>query len=125
MLHELPTDLINYLLLGAVLVERAASVREGFSQEAPLVYSFGDKTPSSNMTLYNILVQKMGSDIHAKMASNKKGAITNCFSCCASADYPNSTQAMEWMGILLEVPWKLSHSCHVKSPFLRLVHFLL
>ena len=54
-------------------MERAASVREGFSQEAPIVYSFGDKTPSENITLYNILVHQMATTVHAKMASNKKG----------------------------------------------------
>ena len=33
--------------IGTVLVEQTASVEEGFSQEAPLVYNFGNITPSS------------------------------------------------------------------------------
>lgn len=61
-------------------MERAASVREGFSQEAPIIYNFGDKTPGTNITLYNILVQQMATTVHAKMASNKKGKERLCFS---------------------------------------------
>ena len=58
---------------GALLVERAASVGEGFSQEAPLVYNFGHLSPASNPTLYNILVSRMAAAIQEKMARNRKG----------------------------------------------------
>lgn len=58
---------------GALLVERAADVGEGFSQEAPLVYNFGHLSPASNMTLYNILVSRMAATIQDKMVGNRKG----------------------------------------------------
>lgn len=60
---------------GAMLVERAASVGEGFSQEAPLVYTFGHLSPASNLTLYNILVSRMAATIQDKMVANRKGTI--------------------------------------------------
>ena len=59
--------------IGAVLVERIASIREGFSMEAPLVYQLGHVSPSSNLTLYNVLIKQLSSAVHAKMDSNKKG----------------------------------------------------
>ncbi|MCL4151240.1 UNVERIFIED_CONTAM: hypothetical protein GTU68_002614, partial [Idotea baltica] len=59
---------------GALLVERASSVDEGFSLEAPLVFNFGHIAPSKNMTLYNILVSRMAAIVHEKMLSNRKVA---------------------------------------------------
>ncbi|XP_018014894.1 protein CLP1 homolog isoform X2 [Hyalella azteca] len=115
--------------LGAVLVERAASVREGFSQEAPLVYSFGDKTPSSNMTLYNILVQKMGSDIHAKMASNKKvsvsGAIINTCGWVMGDGYKSVThiaQSFEVDLIIVLDQERLYNDLVQDIPFIRVLY---
>ena len=58
---------------GALLIERAASVGEGFSQEAPLVFNFGHLNPDANMTLYNILVSRLASIVQDKMVINKKG----------------------------------------------------
>lgn len=60
--------------IGTVLVERTASVDEGFSQEAPLVYNFGNVSPNSNMTLYNILVSRMAQTVQEKIVSNRKVA---------------------------------------------------
>ncbi|XP_076041049.1 protein CLP1 homolog [Oratosquilla oratoria] len=60
--------------IGALLVERAASVDEGFSQEAPIVYNFGHISPQENMTLYNILVSRMAATVHNKMGVNRKVA---------------------------------------------------
>jgi polyribonucleotide 5'-hydroxyl-kinase len=42
--------------IGAVLVERPASVEEGFQQSAPLVYHYGHLTPGHNSMLFNKLV---------------------------------------------------------------------
>jgi hypothetical protein len=44
--------------IGSVLVERPASIEEGFSQNAPLVYHYGHLTPGHNSMLYNKLVRK-------------------------------------------------------------------
>lgn len=63
----------HHFFAGSVLVERTASVEEGFSQEAPLVFSFGHATPRTNHTLYNILVSRMAVIVHEKMACNRKG----------------------------------------------------
>ncbi|KAH9642968.1 hypothetical protein HF086_013529 [Spodoptera exigua] len=42
--------------IGALLVERPASIEEGFSQQAPLVYHFGHSSPGENLELYNTIV---------------------------------------------------------------------
>ncbi|XP_069192677.1 protein CLP1 homolog isoform X1 [Procambarus clarkii] len=60
--------------IGAQLVERAFSVEEGFSEEAPLIYNFGHLAPHSNLTLYNILVSRMATTVQGKMGGNKKVA---------------------------------------------------
>jgi len=65
--------------IGAVLVERTASIDEGFSQEAPLVYNFGHIAPNSNMTLYNILVSRMAQTVQEKIVSNRKVAASGVF----------------------------------------------
>lgn len=59
--------------LGALLVERPATVEEGFSQQAPLVYHFGHKSPSDNMDLFNINTTKLAEVISERMETNKKG----------------------------------------------------
>lgn len=55
------------------MVERPASVDEGFSQQAPLVYHYGHKSLNQNLTLFNTLVSRMAEVIHERMAANKKG----------------------------------------------------
>lgn len=60
------------LILGALLVERPASLDEGFSQEAPLVYHFGHKTPSINDALYSLLITQMASTLKQRLEINKK-----------------------------------------------------
>lgn len=64
--------LIIQLFLGALLIERPASLSEGFSQEAPLVYHFGHKTPSYNTALYSLLLEQLASTIKSRMEVNKK-----------------------------------------------------
>nr|XP_023020553.1 protein CLP1 homolog [Leptinotarsa decemlineata] len=67
--------------IGALMIERPASIDEGFSQEAPLVYNFGDKTPGSNITLFNMLVQQLAGAVKERLEVNKRtrssGAIIN------------------------------------------------
>lgn len=58
--------------IGALLVERPASIDEGFSQEAPLVYHFGHKTPTSNVTLYNMLLTQLANTVNERVEYNKK-----------------------------------------------------
>ncbi|GLH13385.1 hypothetical protein R5R35_007426 [Gryllus longicercus] len=58
--------------IGALLVERPASVEEGFSQQAPLVYHFGHKAPNGNLTLYNILVTRLAEEVQERMQANRR-----------------------------------------------------
>lgn len=66
----------SVVVVGAVMVERPASVDEGFSQQAPLVYHYGYKSLNMNTTLFNTLVTRMAEVIHDRMATNKKGNVS-------------------------------------------------
>lgn len=59
-------------MLGALLIERPASLSEGFSQEAPLVYHFGHKTPSHNTALYSLLLEQLATTLKSRLEVNKK-----------------------------------------------------
>lgn len=58
---------------GALLVERPATVEEGFSQQAPLVYHFGHKSPNNNIELFKAVTTKLAEIISERMEINKKG----------------------------------------------------
>jgi hypothetical protein len=48
----------NCFLSGALLIERPASIEEGFSQNSPLVYHYGHKTPGMSIgQMFFILVK--------------------------------------------------------------------
>lgn len=59
--------------VGALLVERPATIEEGFSQQAPLAYHFGHKSPHDNIELFNIITSKLAEVISDRMEINKKG----------------------------------------------------
>lgn len=63
----------NFVHTGALLVERPATVEEGFSQQAPLIYHFGHKSPGHNNSLYKILVSKLAEVTLERLQNNKKG----------------------------------------------------
>lgn len=58
--------------IGSVLVERPASIEEGFSQNAPLVYHYGHLTPGHNSMLYNKLVSRMADVVRERIQTNRK-----------------------------------------------------
>lgn len=58
--------------LGALLIERPASIEEGFSQNSPLVYHYGHKTPGHNPVLYNQLVSRLADVVRERLTSNRK-----------------------------------------------------
>lgn len=60
---------------GALLVERPASIEEGFSQQAPLVYHFGHNSPGENLELYNTIVSRLAEVIAERCENNKKGEL--------------------------------------------------
>lgn len=64
-----------FFFVGALLVERPATVEEGFSQQAPLVFHMGSVKLQSNLTLYNMLVSRMAEVVQERMQANKKGIV--------------------------------------------------
>ncbi|XP_039275624.1 protein CLP1 homolog [Nilaparvata lugens] len=61
--------------MGAMLVERPASVEEGgFSQQAPLVFNFGSVKMQSNITLCNIITSRLAEVVQERLQSNKKAS---------------------------------------------------
>lgn len=82
--------------IGALLIERPASLDEGFSQEAPLVYNFGHKAPSANGTLFNMLFTQLANSVKEKIETNKKtkfsGVIINTCGWVKGEGYKQLTQ---------------------------------
>jgi len=62
--------------VGAVLVERPASIEEGFSQSSPIVYHYGHKTPGTNTVLYNQLVSRLADVVRERMAAVRKAEVS-------------------------------------------------
>ncbi len=52
--------------------DQKASVEEGFSQNAPLVYHYGHTTPGHNPPLFNRLVSRMADVMRERLARNRK-----------------------------------------------------
>ncbi|GAB0090459.1 Protein CLP1 homolog [Sergentomyia squamirostris] len=62
--------------IGALLVERPATVEEGFSQKAPLVYHFGHKAPSENDVLYQKIISKLANVTLDALKTNKRAKVS-------------------------------------------------
>ncbi|KAK0092023.1 hypothetical protein PV326_002370 [Microctonus aethiopoides] len=62
--------------VGALLVERPANVVEGFSQQAPLVFHFGHKTPNANVALYKMLTSRLAGICSNRLQANKKANVS-------------------------------------------------
>ncbi len=62
--------------LGSLLVERPTSIEEGYSQNAPLVYHYGHKTPGFNSPLYNTLVSRMADVVRERLTANRKAEVS-------------------------------------------------
>uniref|UniRef100_T1GC14 Protein CLP1 homolog n=1 Tax=Megaselia scalaris TaxID=36166 RepID=T1GC14_MEGSC len=58
-------------MIASILVERPASLIEGFSQSAPLVYHHGHKSPSENNALYKMIIKKMAEVAITSREANK------------------------------------------------------
>lgn len=67
--------------IGMSVIERVAEAESSFSQAAPLIYSFGGLSPSSNINLYNLLIEKAAKSMASKFEADRKvdssGAIIN------------------------------------------------
>ncbi|KAI8424786.1 hypothetical protein MSG28_006722 [Choristoneura fumiferana] len=89
--------------IGALLVERPASIEEGFSQQAPLVYHFGHKSPEENLELYNTIVSRLAEVVAERCENNKKetdsastsGVIINTCGWIKHAGYKMLTHAAQ------------------------------
>ncbi|KAG7202773.1 hypothetical protein KM043_009941 [Ampulex compressa] len=62
--------------VGALLVERPSNIVEGFSQQAPLVFHFGHKSPQANVALYNLLVTRLAEVCSDRLQANKKARVS-------------------------------------------------
>lgn len=94
--------------VGAMIVERPASVYDGFPQMAPLVYHYGQTSINSNPVLYNTIISRMADLVHQRMESNKKvkasGVIINTMGWIKGKGYQHLThiaQAFEVSIILV------------------------
>lgn len=58
-------------MIASILVERPASLTEGFSQSAPLVYHQGHRSPGENNALYKMIVKKMAEVAITSREANK------------------------------------------------------
>ncbi|XP_037935289.1 protein CLP1 homolog [Teleopsis dalmanni] len=58
--------------IATILIERPASIEEGFSQTAPLVYHFGHNSPSGNGVLYKTIITKMARATLGLLNDNKR-----------------------------------------------------
>uniref|UniRef100_A0A023F4J3 Protein CLP1 homolog n=2 Tax=Triatoma infestans TaxID=30076 RepID=A0A023F4J3_TRIIF len=85
--------------VGSVLVERPASVDEGFSQQAPLVYHFGHNSIQKNVQVMNLIVSKMAEVVHERLQLNKKantsGLIINTCGWVKGDGYKQVTHAAQ------------------------------
>lgn len=62
--------------IGALLVERPASVESGFSQKAPLVFHYGHKSPGDNMALFKNVTSRLADVMLDALKANKKARIS-------------------------------------------------
>jgi len=62
--------------IGAMLVERPASIEEGFSQNSPLCYHYGHTTPGQNPVLYNQLVSRLADVVRERLEQNSKANVS-------------------------------------------------
>ncbi|XP_060525538.1 protein CLP1 homolog isoform X2 [Cylas formicarius] len=58
--------------VGALVIERPAGIDEGFSQEAPLVYNFGHKSPGHNSKLFKMITEQLAMIVKERLEVNKK-----------------------------------------------------
>uniref|UniRef100_A0A8D9A2D8 Polyribonucleotide 5'-hydroxyl-kinase Clp1 n=1 Tax=Cacopsylla melanoneura TaxID=428564 RepID=A0A8D9A2D8_9HEMI len=67
--------------LGALVIERPATIEDGFSMLAPIVYNFGHLTPTANMDLYQHCVERLWKSVDERMnkdaKTNASGIIIN------------------------------------------------
>lgn len=68
------TGKLLLMCLGALVIERPAAIDEGFSQEAPLVYNYGQKSASANPKLYSMIIDQLAATVKERLEMNKKSS---------------------------------------------------
>jgi polyribonucleotide 5'-hydroxyl-kinase len=58
--------------MSSLLIERPASIEEGFSQQAPMVVHFGHKAPSFNLDLYKMCVETLANITMQRLKEDKR-----------------------------------------------------
>ncbi|XKL60133.1 hypothetical protein PGB90_001149 [Kerria lacca] len=85
--------------IGAMIVERPASVYDGFPQVAPLVYHYGHVGVQQNPKLYDTIISQMADLVHQRMESNKKvkssGVIINTIGWVKGRGYQHLTHIVQ------------------------------
>ncbi|KAH8300698.1 hypothetical protein KR018_007485 [Drosophila ironensis] len=88
--------------VATILIERPASVEEGFPKTAPLVYHFGHKSPSGNSVLYNAVVSKMADvtlqSLHSNKRTKSSGIIVNTCGWVKGSGYAHLLHAAKAYG---------------------------
>jgi polyribonucleotide 5'-hydroxyl-kinase len=62
--------------VGAVMVERAANVEEGFCQNSPIVYHYGHNSPGANHVLFNQLVSRLADVVRERLVASRKAEVS-------------------------------------------------
>lgn len=67
--------------IGGIVVERPATIEDGFSQLAPIVYNYGHLSPGANAELFGACVERMWKTVEERMnkdaKTNASGVIIN------------------------------------------------
>ena len=58
--------------IGATIVDQPVNIDELFDQSAPLVFSFGYKSPGHNLSYYNHLISQLAETIREQLKKNRK-----------------------------------------------------
>jgi hypothetical protein len=78
------------VVTGGMLVEHQASIDDGFSKQAPLVYHLGHTSPTENSALFETISKNLAQNIQERMAFNEKGKFDIFFSIMKSVHKINS-----------------------------------
>ena len=58
--------------MSAVVVESPSDIEDGYSNNAPMVYHFGHKSPAENIELYNLLVTRLAETVNMRCENKDK-----------------------------------------------------
>ena len=84
---------------GALFLEKPASIEEGFSQEAPLVFHYGYNSPQSNDVLYKLIITRLAEVCNERLEKDHRikhsGIIINSCGWTNGEGYKTLTHAAQ------------------------------